>query len=153
MSQAGRTARARERHGAACGDDGARAFLVLVGEAEEAAMPAGLHRQKRGVEADPNQREKHLLGVRQVRTWRGLSEIRQDQRQHHQCDDDSEIGVGALKIVLLLAMTPAAEEQRQADHAVEDNHHHGEQSVPGQARIVRAMQHDGGDACDLDEGD
>ena len=116
-------------------------------------MPAGLHCQKRGVEADSNQREKFFLCVRQGRTGRGLSEIRQDQRQHHQGDDDGEIGVGALKIVLLLAMAPTAEEQRQADHAVEDDHHHGEQSVPRQARIVRAMQHHGGDAGDLDEGD
>jgi hypothetical protein len=72
---------------------------------------------------------------------------------HDQRNDHSEIGIGALKIILLLFMAPTAEEQRQADHAVEDYHDHGEQGVAGQGGVVFAMQHDGGDARNLDEGD
>jgi hypothetical protein len=50
-------------------------------------------------------------------------------------------------------MAPTAEQEREADHQVEHDHHHGEESVAGKRRVIGAVEHHRRDAGDLDEGD
>ena len=51
---------------------------------------------------------------------------------------------------MLLAVPPAAGQQRDADHAAQDDHDDREQRIAHKLRIIIAVQHDGRDAHDLD---
>ena len=74
----------------------------------------GSAREKSGVQAETDQREKGVLVMGQGRTHCRLVKSEHDEGEYHQWNDHAEIGVGALKIVLLFAMAPGAEQQRQA---------------------------------------
>jgi hypothetical protein len=54
---------------------------------------------------------------------------------------------------VLLSVPETTHEQRQPDHAVQDDHHNREQRVTRQGRVVLTVQHDCRDACDLDDRD
>ena len=59
-------------------------------------------------------------------------EARQHQAEHRERQDDGEEGVRALQVVGLLVVAQSADQQRQADHAVQHDHHHGEHRVAGE---------------------
>ncbi len=124
-----------------------------IGHCEEFAMAAGLNGQERNEQPHGDQYQKPLLAVGERGAWRGLREIGQHQAEYRQRYDHAEIGVGALQIVLLLSMPPAADQQTQAYHAVQEDHHHGEQRIARQRGAVVATHHDRGDAHYLDQGD
>ena len=102
-------------------------------------MPSGLHGEESGIQAQPDKHEKDVLLMGQDWARCGLGKIRHNETEYRQGNDHPKIGVGALEIVLLLAMAPATDQQRQADHAVEDDHRHGKHCVSGQGWIVGSM--------------
>ena len=132
-----------------------RAFVLpqILREGEIATVASGLHRQKDGVKADRGKDEKALLRVGKRRPLGGDGEGRQHQTEHDQRHHRAEIGVGPLQIIALFAVTPGADQQREADHAVENDHDDGIERVPDQRRVVVAMQHHRRNAHDFDESD
>ena len=131
-----------------------RLFLAqILPEGEISAVASGLHRQKDGVKADSGQDDEGLLRVGKRRPLGGDGEGRQHQAEHDQRHDGAEIGVGPLQIIALLAVTPGADQQRQADHAIENDHDHGKERVPHERRVIVAMQHHRRNAHDFDESD
>ena len=82
--------------------------LVLL---EIAAVPPGLDRQEGGIKADRDKDQEVLLREGERRARRGLGVVGQDQAQHDQRDDHAEVGVGALEVVLLLAVPPSPEQE------------------------------------------
>ena len=122
-------------------------------EGEIAPVASGLHRQKDGVKADRGEDDKGLLRVGKRRPLGGDGEGRQHQAEHHQRHDRAEIGVGPLQIIALFAVTPRPDQQREAHHAIENDHHDGIERVPDQRRVIVAMQHHRRNAHDFDESD
>src|SRR5438874_8351898 len=73
-------------------------------EPEVAAMPSGLHSEERGIQAQPHKHEKDVLLMGQGWARCGLGKIRHNETEYRQGNDHPKVGVGALEIVLLLAM-------------------------------------------------
>ena len=75
-------------------------------------MPQQFDRE--GNKSDPGNRENYGTGHEKTEpagSLRRLCEIRKHKAQDNQGDRRSQINIGALKIVMLLAMTPATDEQ------------------------------------------
>ena len=87
-------------------------------------MSSGLHAQKDCVEGDGYKGQRPLLRMGKGRADGGYGVVRQDERQDRQRDDDTQVGVGALKVVVLFAIFPGADQKRYADHSVENDHDH-----------------------------
>ena len=82
----------------------------------------------------------------------GPREVRQDERDDRERHDQSEIGRRPLQIVVLLMVPETAEQQRQADHPVQDDHQQGEHGIPPSVGAARG-EHHRGDERDLDRDD
>ena len=80
-------------------------------------------------------------------------EVRQNQAQDGQRHDHGQKGVGPLQVVGLLPVPQPAQQERQADHPVEDDHHHGEHGVPRDRRFLPGGVHHRPDHHHLDAGD
>jgi hypothetical protein len=103
------------------------------------------------VEQDGDGGEQDRLERGLARVGLGLGVVRDDEGEDGERGDDHQEGAGAFKIVFLLPIAQRAHEQRRADHAVQNDHQGGEHGVAGERRVVRAMQHDGGEQRDLDD--
>jgi hypothetical protein len=110
-----------------------------------------LKKQKGRIQSQRNRGHKDFLREREPR-WPRFDhrEIRQHETQHAKRNDHAKISVGALQVVILLAITPAAQQQRKTYHTVEHDHGHRKQRIACQGGVVRTVQHDCGDTDDFD---
>ena len=120
---------------------------------EEGAMAHGLDGEEDAIEHRREQGEGERLGRRQRRARRRSREVRQHEREHRQGHDHREIGHGALQVVVLLMVSQTAQQQREADHPVQDDHQEREHGVAPQGRRGLGPQHHRRDQRDLDGDD
>jgi hypothetical protein len=88
--------------------------------------------------------------VRHRTVGRRLGECRNDERNHGERSNHREEGDRALQAVLLLLVAQRPDDDRDADHGVQHDHHHRIDRVARQGRVRIAGQHDGGHDRDLD---
>jgi hypothetical protein len=116
---------------------GQRAAVGFDRVLKEIAMADRLHHEEHAVERQRQDRDGDRLRRRQDRSGRH-GEIRQDEREHRERDHDRQECASAGQIVGLLAMPQSAEQEAQADRAVEHDHHHREHRVAGDRRAAGA---------------
>ena len=120
---------------------------------EEGAMAHRLDGEEDAIEHRREQGEGERLGRRQRGARGGSREVRQHQREHRQGHDHREVGHGALQVVVLLMVAQTAQQQREPDHAVQDDHQEREHRVPPEGRRGLRPQHHRRDQRDLDGDD
>ena len=125
----------------------------IGGHAEIIAVPAILDGHEHGVQAGRHHAQKNRLPAGERRSRRGDREIRQNQAEDRQRNDHRQKGVGSLQVVGLLPIPQSAQQERQADHPVEDDHHHGKHGVPGDGRFFPGGVHHRPDHHHLNAGD
>ena len=117
---------------------------------EQVRVTNGLHGQKDAIEDNGCCRKERCLRRCERLEFSRNREVRQDQGQHREGNDHREECLGALQIIVLLAMAERADKKRQADHPVQDDHQYREHGVTSHGRIIGAVQHDRGDQGYLD---
>ena len=127
--------------------------LASLGVDEELAVASGLDQQEHAVEREREHRERHGLEGGQRAVAGGAGEVRDDQRDGGERDDHRQEGGGALQVVALLVMAQAADQEPEADDAVQHDHQHREHRVAAERRRVLGREHHGGDQRDLDDDD
>src|SRR6476661_2595321 len=105
---------------------------------EVAAVSQRLDEQKDRVKQKRHRREKDFLLCRKSWAAGRNSEIWQHHTEHSQGHDYVEVGIDALDIVMLFAISQPAKHQRQTHQAVERDHDHGKNCVSSERWIVRA---------------
>jgi hypothetical protein len=115
-------------------------------------MTHRLHGEEHAVQHDRHEDQVARLQRRERRTERRHGEARHDEAEHCERQDDRKERVRALQVVGLLVITQPSEQQRQADHPVQHDHHDGEHCIPGERHVALAGVHHGGDQHDLDAG-
>ena len=113
---------------------GQRAAVGFDRVLEEAPVPHRLHREEDAVERQRQHRDGDRLRHRQDRSGRHHGEVRQDEREDRERNHDREERARAGQVVGLLVMPQPAEQQAQADRAVEHDHDHREHRVAGDRR-------------------
>jgi hypothetical protein len=115
-------------------------------------MAQRLHGEEHAVQGERHDDHEELVQGRE-RSARRLGVVGQDQADHRQRQDHGEKRVRALQVVALLVVAQAAEQQREAGHAVEHDHDDREHGVAREERHRRAGEHHRGDHHHLDGGD
>jgi hypothetical protein len=91
-------------------------------------------------------------------SWAGVNrallrdgEARQHERERHEGHDDSERRTRALGVEPGKPVTEPTEQQRDADDAVERDHHGGERRIAGEGLGTLAAHHERDDERDFDD--
>ena len=79
-----------------------------------------------------------------------MREVWQDEAESGKWHDYCQESVRAKKIVILLVVAQAADDQHQPDHPVHHDHDHREHGIPGERRVAVTARHDGRNHGDLD---
>ena len=116
-------------------------------------MAHRLHVQEHAVEHEGHQADEAELRGRVKWAGHAGSVGRQNQGQGGERHQDHEIGAGAGQPEALLAVSQAAQDQAEADHAVAYHHDDREHGLARQTRPTFARQHDRKDQGNFDHSD
>ena len=129
------------------------AVFIIVGQ-KVIAVAHGLHHDKRAVEHQRSNRHKNQLGIVIGGAGRAGGEIGQHQREHQNRHQHNQRGVGRFFAEKLLAVFPAANQQAQAQNAVENQHNRRKNGVAGNiGGILAAGHHQRNNQRHFDNGD
>src|SRR4029077_9168486 len=106
---------------------------------EVAPVSQRLDEEKDRIKQQRDRREKDFLFRRKGWAAGRDSEVWQHQTEHSQGHDYIEVGIHALDVVMLLAISQPAKHQRQTYKAAECDHDHGKNCVSPERWIVFAM--------------
>ena len=117
-------------------------------------MTHRLHHDEGQIERNRDDRDEPQLQVRIIGAGDRRGKIGQHQRQHRQRGECRERSAGAGDAELLFAVSGSADEHREADDAVQNDHHRREHRVARQRRIVVGSgEHQCDDQRHFDQGD
>ena len=92
------------------------------GRHEMAAITQGLGKEKSPVQGDRGGNREQRLSHRIGSYFRRLCEVGKDQAKDSQGYQHDEESIGPLQVMHLFAMSKTAQEKRNTDKPVEDNH-------------------------------